>query len=86
MNLKGYKERMNRRQLITFTLIWILFCGVSAGLRAQNDSIPAFNYFTDSSYIIYKIDSSTYHAYQKPGAWQHFPNSIKDVKDYTKIT
>ena len=61
----------------------ILICLITSFLQAQDRGSEVV---LDSSFTLYKIDSTTYHAYQKPTAWQHFPNSIYDVADYTKIT
>lgn len=41
---------------------------------------------SDSSYSLYKIDKNTWFAYQKPGPFQYFPNSFKDVYDYSLLT
>jgi PAP2 superfamily len=68
----------------------LLFCSVFlfsflSILSAQTSELQK-DLFSDSSYTFYPIDSTTYFAYQRPGALQHFPNCLVDVYDYSVDT
>ena len=66
-------------------LIFFFLLQYSSGIIAQENSAQ-IDLFADSSYTFYRIDSTTRFAYQRPGAWQHFPNSLSDTYDYTVYT